>query len=150
MKMIGKPYSGKPNVRFDEGELEIEPSATTPALYSTVTNNLFSNFHLEIKREWEAKVRYHCPPLVDQELVRRIEEVALGAYRALECRDVSRVDIRVGEDGIPYFLEVNPLPGLSPTYGDLPIMARKMGWDYGRLVRAIFGHALKRYGLSEG
>jgi hypothetical protein len=36
MKIIGKPYSGKPNVRFDEGELEIEPSATTPALYSTV------------------------------------------------------------------------------------------------------------------
>jgi hypothetical protein len=34
-KIIGKPYSGKPNVRFDEGELEIEPAATTPALYST-------------------------------------------------------------------------------------------------------------------
>ncbi len=33
-KMIGKPYSGKPNVRFDEGELEIELFATTPALYS--------------------------------------------------------------------------------------------------------------------
>ena len=44
-KMIGKPYSGKPNVRFDEGELEIEHSATTPALYSTATNNqiLFHN-----------------------------------------------------------------------------------------------------------
>ena len=27
MKIIGKPYSGKPNVRFDEGELEIEPSS---------------------------------------------------------------------------------------------------------------------------
>jgi len=37
--MIGKPYSGKPNVRFDEGELEIELAATTPALYSTVTGN---------------------------------------------------------------------------------------------------------------
>jgi hypothetical protein len=37
--MIGKPYSGKPNVRFDEGELEIEHSATTPALYSTESNN---------------------------------------------------------------------------------------------------------------
>ena len=35
--MIGKPYSGKLNVRFDEGELEIELSATTPALYSTKT-----------------------------------------------------------------------------------------------------------------
>ncbi len=34
-KMIGKPYSGKPNVRFDEGELEIGHLVTTPALYST-------------------------------------------------------------------------------------------------------------------
>jgi hypothetical protein len=34
-KIIGKPYSGRLNVRFDEGELEIGPSATTPALYST-------------------------------------------------------------------------------------------------------------------
>jgi hypothetical protein len=39
MKIIGKPYSGKPNVRFDEGELEIEPLATTPALYSTEIAN---------------------------------------------------------------------------------------------------------------
>jgi hypothetical protein len=31
-KIIGKPYSGKPTVRFDEGELEIDLSATTPAL----------------------------------------------------------------------------------------------------------------------
>ncbi len=37
-KMIGKPYSGKPTVRFDEGELEIELFATTPALYSTEGN----------------------------------------------------------------------------------------------------------------
>jgi hypothetical protein len=35
-KIIGKPYAGKLHVRFDEGELEIGPSATTPVLYSTV------------------------------------------------------------------------------------------------------------------
>jgi len=40
--MIGKPYSGKPNVRFDEGELEIEHVATTPALYSTDIRILLS------------------------------------------------------------------------------------------------------------
>jgi len=44
MKIIGKPYSGKPNVRFDEGELEIEPAATTPALYSTGTNDRHISF----------------------------------------------------------------------------------------------------------
>jgi hypothetical protein len=35
-KIIGKPYAGKLHVRFDEGELEIGPSATKPVLYSTV------------------------------------------------------------------------------------------------------------------
>lgn len=108
-----------------------------------------SVYSLEIKREWEEKVRYHCPPSIDPHLQKKIEEVALQSYRALECRDVSRVDIRVGEDRTPYFLEINPLPGLSPVYGDLVIMARSMGWDYARLVKTIFHQALKRYGWME-
>jgi D-alanine-D-alanine ligase len=105
-----------------------------------------SIYSLEIKREWEEKVRYHCPPSIDPSLLKKIEEVALRSYRALECRDVSRVDIRVGEGQTPYFLEINPLPGLSPVYGDLVIMGRSMGWDYAQLVKTIFHHALKRYG----
>jgi D-alanine-D-alanine ligase len=122
---------------FVLGVMQIEIKGTPPeeSIYS-----------LEIKREWEEKVRYHCPPLVDQNLLRRIEKVALQSYHALDCRDVSRVDIRVGEDQTPYFLEINPLPGLSPVYGDLVMMARNMGWDYARLVKTIFHHALKRYG----
>ncbi len=48
--MIGKPYSGKPNVRFDEGELEIELLATTPALYS---NELVESRHwFGLKNRW--------------------------------------------------------------------------------------------------
>src|SRR4030042_545968 len=97
----------------------------------------------------EEKVRYNCPPPIDRDLLKRIEEVAVRAYRALECRDISRVDIRVGADRTPYFLEVNPLPGLSPVYGDLVIMARSMGWNYTRLVKTIFHQALKRYGWVE-
>lgn len=118
-------------------QIEIKGSAPEEAIYS-----------LEVKREWEERVRYHCPPPISIEMKKRIEEVALRAYRTLECRDVSRVDLRIGKDGIPYFLEINPLPGLSPVYGDLPIMARKMGWQYHQLVKTIFHHALKRYGIS--
>jgi D-alanine-D-alanine ligase len=105
-------------------------------------------YSLEVKRDWVERVQYHCPPRLDQSLVKRIEDVALRSYRALDCRDVSRVDIRLGADGVPYFLEVNPLPGLSPVYGDLPIMAKRMGWDYRQLVLTIFRHALKRYGKA--
>jgi D-alanine-D-alanine ligase len=117
-------------------QIEIKGSPPDEAIYS-----------LEIKREWEEKVRYHCPPPIPGDLLKRIEEVARRVYCALDCRDVSRVDIRVGRDGVPYFLEVNPLPGLSPVYGDLPIMARRMGWEYDRLIRTIFHHALERYGM---
>ncbi|MGQ9509778.1 MAG: D-alanine--D-alanine ligase family protein [Thermodesulfobacteriota bacterium] len=119
-------------------QIEIKGSSPYEAVYS-----------LEIKRDWEERVRYLCPPPISLSLLKRIEEVALKAYQALECRDVSRVDLRVGEDGIPYFLEINPLPGLSPIYGDLPIMAKHMGWEYPQLIRAIFHHALKRYGFME-
>ena len=106
-------------------------------------------YSLEVKREWEKRVSYHCPPLIDRSLRERIEEVALRSYQVLDCRDVSRVDIRVAADGTPHFLEVNPLPGLSPLYGDLPIMAGRMGWDYSRLIRTIFQHALERNGFID-
>jgi len=119
-------------------QVEIKGTPQEEAVYS-----------LEVKREWEEKVVYHCPPSIDKNLLNRIEEVALRSYRVLDCRDVSRVDIRVGEDETPYFLEINPLPGLSPVYGDLVIMAKRMGWDYARLVKTIFHFALKRYGLME-
>ncbi len=45
-KMIGKPYSGKPNVRFDEGELELELLATTPALYSNEVANFYHQWRI--------------------------------------------------------------------------------------------------------
>jgi D-alanine-D-alanine ligase len=119
-------------------QIEIKGTSAEEAIYS-----------LEVKREWETLVKYTCPPLIDSSLLQRIKEVALRSYRALDCRDVSRVDIRVGADGTPYFLEINPLPGLSPVYGDLPMMARRMGWEYGQLVRTILHHALKRCGLTK-
>ena len=53
----------------------------------------------------------------------------VDAYRALGCRDVARIDFRV-RDGIPYFIEANPLPGLAPDWSDLVILARGMGVAY--------------------
>jgi D-alanine-D-alanine ligase len=58
---------------------------------------------------------------------------------------VARVDIRLRE-GKPHFIEVNPLPGLSPEYGDLVIMARKRGVTYEELVLEILRHARERIG----
>jgi len=100
-------------------------------------------YSLEVKRDWKNQVEYLVPPPVDGKLLAAIEELALDAYSALGCRDVARVDVRL-RGVTPHFLEVNPLPGLSPEYGDLVIMARRLGWRYEELILEILRVARER------
>ncbi|MGE5700254.1 MAG: D-alanine--D-alanine ligase family protein [Deltaproteobacteria bacterium] len=101
-------------------------------------------YSLEVKRDWENQVEYRCPPHFPSGVVAGIERNALGIYRALGCRDFSRIDFRIDANGVPQFIECNPLPGLSPGYGDLPIMADRMGMSYLSLISEILSHALSR------
>ena len=103
-------------------------------------------YGLEVKRDFVRQVRYDVPARLPAGTLRAVEESALRAYRALGCRDVARVDFRL-RGGVPYFLEVNPLPGLSPGTSDLVIMAGLVGWTHERLVGAILRSALERVGL---
>ena len=75
-------------------------------------------------------------------------ECALAAYRALECRDTARIDIRCDAAGTPFFLEANPLAGLHPSHSDLPIAATLAGHTYDWLINAIVTAAARRYGLE--
>jgi len=102
-------------------------------------------YSLEVKRDWENQVEYRCPPQFPSEVVAGIERNALGIHRALGCRDFSRIDFRIDANGVPQFIECNPLPGLSPGYGDLPIMAYRMGMSYLSLISEILSHALSRH-----
>jgi D-alanine-D-alanine ligase len=102
-------------------------------------------YSLEVKRDWRNLVDYECPAKLPGPTIKRISDASLAAYTTLGCRDVARVDFRVTADGTPHFLEVNPLPGLNPESGDLPIMSYKMGWTYNGLIQAIFESALHRY-----
>jgi len=70
--------------------------------------------------------------------------MAATAHEALRCRDFNRLDFRERK-GRPYMLELNPLPGMHPTDGDLPVMARAAGIDFGSLVNMVLLEAIKRY-----
>jgi D-alanine-D-alanine ligase len=94
------------------------------------------------KSDWEGRVSYSMPT---DKIARRAGEVALAAYRALECRDLGRVDLRCNEREEPLFLELNPLPGLKPDYGDYPILAKNAGLAYDILIHRILKSAAARW-----
>ncbi|MFA5099372.1 MAG: ATP-grasp domain-containing protein [Candidatus Omnitrophota bacterium] len=92
-------------------------------------------------------VEYIVPAPISPELMKRISDVSLAAYKAIECRDFGRVDVRVDESGVPYVLEINPLPSLS-TEDVFSIIAKFQGIPYDRMIVRILECAIKRYGLK--
>jgi D-alanine-D-alanine ligase len=103
-------------------------------------------YTVEVKRDWKNLVDYECPARLKEETLKKISDYSLKAFKVLECRDFSRIDFRVSADGIPYMLEINPLPGLG-DYSDLVIMAGKLGWKHEALIASVFNAALERYPL---
>ena len=96
------------------------------------------------KERCEELVQYRQVRSSEEPLVQKAEDIALGAWRVLGCRDAGRVDIRCDDTEQPYFLEVNPLAGLHPDHSDLPIICKGILLPYEVLIERILSSALKR------
>lgn len=105
-------------------------------------------YSVDMKRLGDAVVRYEAPPRRPSRFIDEVASVALEAYRVLGCRDVGRVDIRCTADGVPHFIEINPLPGLKPGWGDLILLADGAGWNYDKVISQIVDEACGRLGLA--
>jgi D-alanine-D-alanine ligase len=101
-------------------------------------------YSLEVKRDYAKLVDYECPASLGTKTIQMIQEFSLKAFKVLECRDFARLDYRIGQDGTPYFLEINPLAGLNPRSSDLVIMANLVGIRYNDLIGSILDAALRR------
>ncbi len=93
------------------------------------------------KEEWQGRIEYR---LADDPMAKLAEKTALAAWRGLGCRDGGRIDLRADADGIPQFMEVNPLAGLRPGHSDLPILCELAGMPYRELIAGIMRSALER------
>ncbi|HEY2881300.1 MAG TPA: ATP-grasp domain-containing protein, partial [Pirellulales bacterium] len=105
-------------------------------------------YSLDVKRDWRRQVLYEAPAqltAIDEEAVRHAAVVAFGA---LGCRDVARIDFRL-RNGVPYFLEANPLSGLTPGSSDLVLLAEGMGIEYGELIARIVAAAIERHRVTD-
>ncbi len=102
-------------------------------------------YKFEDKLEANDRIRYEVPAKLEPAQVERIRAAARGAFIALGCRDVARIDFRMDETGRIYFLECNPLPGLTPGWSDLVLIAQGEGMDYRTLIGEILSGAINRY-----
>lgn len=94
---------------------------------------------------------FSCPADLTPELKQEISETVLKTYHALDCKDWSRIDVRLDQNGKPNIIEVNPLPGILPKIEDnscFPKAARTAGMNYNETMLAVLRAGCERYGLK--
>jgi len=84
---------------------------------------------------------YFCPADLPEPLTQQVMELAVRVARVTEVRGVSRVDFRLGEDRVPYCLEINTIPGMTPT-SLVPMAAKARGLSYDQVVQRMLDLAL--------
>jgi D-alanine-D-alanine ligase len=102
-------------------------------------------YSFEFKQDWNTKLRYEVPSHLEPAQQRALEKAARDCFAALNCRDVSRIDFRMDAQGRFYFLECNPLPGLTPDWSDLVLISKAAGLSYRSLIGEILAPAIRRY-----
>lgn len=80
------------------------------------------------------------PARLPKPLYKKVQDTALAAHRALGCYGVSRVDMIVSKDHIPYVHDVNTIPGMTER-SDLPAEAENAGISFDELVVKILESA---------
>jgi D-alanine-D-alanine ligase len=83
------------------------------------------------------------PVVLTNEQLSKLEEIVIAAYRAIDCRDYARMDVRL-RDGVFYLLDVNPNPDISADTS-LVLGAELDGLSYGELGNLLINMAAQRH-----
>ena len=83
-----------------------------------------------------------CPAPIPAEWEERIGKATVAVFETVGLSVYARADFIVTEDGTPYFLEINTLPGMTPT-SLVPQEAAAVGMDYGTLCETIIRSSLE-------
>ena len=121
------------------GEKAYIPGAMEISYKQNDTPQIYS---YDTKENYEDVVEYTA---VSGAMLEVCKTVALGAWKALNCLDGGRVDVKVDRFGKVSFIEVNPLAGLNPITSDLPILGRLNGVSYDEIIAEILTSALQRH-----
>ncbi|HHD2754299.1 TPA: D-alanine--D-alanine ligase [Clostridium perfringens] len=139
----------KEGLKYDE-EVMIEKFVKGREITCPILNNeLFPILEIKAKTEfydyeqkYSANGAEHLPVTLEKSLYDEVKEMALKAFNALECEVYARVDMIVSEEGVPYLLEINTLPGMTAT-SLFPQSAEERGISYSQFIDSIIEISLK-------
>jgi D-alanine-D-alanine ligase len=89
---------------------------------------------------------FHAPARLPEETLAACKARALEAYELAGCRHVTRADMMVDPDGVPWLFELDTCPGMTET-SLLPMAAEAEGWAFGELCERIVDLALDGSGV---
>lgn len=104
---------------------------------------------VDFAAKWEEKsLNYQetvgvCPAKLAPKTRKRVEAVALGAFKVTGCRGYARIDLRLDKNEQPWILEVNANPGIGPSNGVIR-SAKAAGYTYPGFLSRLLSLALMR------
>ena len=97
------------------------------------TEKEFFNFTAKYKK---GMTNYIVPAEISTDIAEVLQDIALKVHKVLGCKDFSRVDFILSEEGIPYVLEMNTIPGFTET-SLLPMAAQNIGINFPHLCQQL-------------
>lgn len=104
--------------------------------YPIVEINPKNNFYDYECKYTPGMSEYLCPAILEQNLVETIEANTMQLFNKFDCSVYARADYILDKSGVPYFLEMNTLPGMTST-SLVPKSAYAKGQSFQQLIRHI-------------
>ncbi|MHB8112194.1 MAG: D-alanine--D-alanine ligase family protein [Bellilinea sp.] len=90
---------------------------------------------------------FACPARLSAKFAAHLSDLAIQGHLAIGALDISRVDMRLDHEDHPCLIEINTLPGLTPDFSDLCVIAKAQGISYRDLILEILYLGAARFGL---
>ena len=135
-----EPFAAGREITVGVLDIEGEEPSAWPAIEIVTPLEEWYDFE---NRYTPGKSEHVVPAPMPEKTHAELQRVAIAGHRALELRDLSRADFIVSDEGTISLLEINTMPGMTPT-SLYPDGARAAGYDFESLVDALVRSAFRR------
>lgn len=146
---VDLPVAYREAAQYDDVVLVEQFIAGREVQFPVLGDEILPSIRIETPAEfydYQAKyfrddTRYVCPGLAEEQ-ERALHDLVRRAFRVLGCKGWGRVDLILTDDGLPYFLEMNTVPGMT-DHSLVPMAAKVAGIEFDELVLRILAQTLE-------